>query len=88
MKKLLALCLACFIANSAVEAKDYIKHQINEMKKSQQYSASNKYFAEYAPKVSKESDVKIKDPKLIKLGGYEVIPNDKYKAKLAKDEIE
>ena len=88
MKKLLILCLACFITNSAVEAKDYVKHQINEMKKSQQYSASNKYFAEYAPEVSKKSDVKIKDPKLIKLSGYEVISNDKYKAKLAKDDVE
>ena len=34
MKKFLALCLACFIANSAVEAKDYAKLQIKEMKKS------------------------------------------------------
>ena len=49
MKKILIVCLACFIANSAVEAKDYVKHQINEMKKSQQYSATNKYFADYAP---------------------------------------
>jgi len=88
MKKLLALCLVCFIANSAVEAKDYVKHQIKEMEKSQQYSASSKYFADYAPDVKTSIDLKLKDPKLIKLTGYEVIANDKYKAKLAKDEIE
>ena len=87
MKKLLALCLACFIANSAVEAKDYVKHQINEMKKSQQYSATNKYFADYAPQKS-ITNTEIKDPKLIKLDGYEVIPNDKYRAKLVNDEVE
>lgn len=88
MKKILVLALVCVIANSAVEAKDYVKHQIKEMKKSQQYSASSKYFADYAPEVKKSQDFKLKDPKLIKLDGYEVVPNDKYKAKLAKDELD
>ena len=57
------------------------------MKKSQQYSATNKYFADYAPQKSVTS-TEIKDPKLIKLDGYEIVPNDKYKAKLINDEIE
>lgn len=87
MKKFLALCLACFIANSAVEAKDYAKLQIKEMKKSQEFAATNKYFADYAPqKVA--TNIEIKDPKLIKLDDYDEISADKYKAKLAKDNLE
>ena len=87
MKKILFLCLACFVVSSAVEAKDYVKHQIKEMEKSQRYSASSKYFADFAPDV-KTVSVNLKDPKLIKLGGYEEISQDKYRAKLAKDEAE
>ena len=87
MKKIIVLLLACLVVQGACNAKDYAKLQIKEMKKSQEYSATNKYFADYSPE-KKTTAFDIKDPKLIKLDGYEVIPNDIYKAKIAKDNVE
>ena len=87
MKKIIALCMACFLIQNTSFAKDYAKLQIKEMKKSQEYSATNKYFADYSD-ANKPMNFTIKDPKLIKLGGYEEIPTDKYKAKIAKDNLE
>ncbi len=87
MKKIIALCMVCFLIQNTSFAKDYAKLQIKEMKKSQEYSATNKYFADYST-INKPMDFTIKDPKLIKLGGYEEIPTEKYKAKIAKDNLE
>ncbi len=87
MKKILVFCLACILFQSVVEAKDYAKLHIQEMKKSQKYSASKKYFESFAPEVEVSKNTEIKDPKLVKLGGYKIIPEAQYKAKLVKDEI-
>ena len=87
MKKIIAFCLVCILAHTAVEAKDYAKLHIQEMKKSQKYSASKKYFESYAPEIETSKSVTIKDPKLIKLDGYQTISNSQYQAKKAKDEI-
>ena len=46
MKKFIILCVACLVLQNVTEAKDYAKLQIKEMKKSQEYAATNKYFAD------------------------------------------
>lgn len=86
MKKFLVICVLCLLVQTASEAKDYVKHHIKEMKKSQQYAATNSYFSGDKNKIAKTFE--IKDPKLIKLGGYEEVAAAKYKAKKVKDEIE
>ena len=45
MKKFLVICVLCLLVQTASEAKDYVKHHIKEMKKSQQYAATNSYFS-------------------------------------------
>lgn len=87
MKKILFFCAICFFTQAASEAKDYVKHHISEMKKSQQYSATNNYFVA-TESVNNVENFEIKDPKLIKLGGYEDISSTNLKAKKAKDEVE
>lgn len=87
MKKIIAICLVCLFAQTNVLAKDYVKHHIKEMKKSQQYSVTSNYFKE-DNKNDFVQNLEIKDPKLIKLGGYEEISNSKIKSKKAKDELE
>ena len=87
MKKILLLCVLSLMFQANVEAKDYIKHQIKEMKKSQQYSATNNYFVE-ENKTKSFQNFEIKDPKLIKLSEYQEISTDKLKAKKTKDEAE
>lgn len=87
MKKILILCVICFMTQTASEAKDYVKHHIKEMKKSQQYSATNNYFLP-EEKTNVKQDFVIKDPKLIKLGDYEEISSADFKSKKAKDEAE
>ena len=87
MKKVVILCLICFMFQSIVEAKDYTKLHIQEMKKSQKYSASKKYFESYAPDIKTNTTSEIKDPKLIKFSDFNTISDAQYKAKLANDEI-
>lgn len=88
MKKIILLGLALLVVNANCEAKDYAKLHIKEMQKSQNYASSKTYFADYAPQVSTVNNFEIKDPKLIKLGGYKEISDAQYKAKLAKDNLE
>jgi predicted Zn-dependent protease len=87
MKKILLLCVLSFLVQSASEAKDYVKHHINELKKSQQYAATNNYFTEEKNEPILQK-FEIKDPKLIKLGGYEEISLANLKAKKIKDDVE
>ena len=88
MKKIILLGLALLVVNANCEAKDYAKLHIKEMQKSQKYASSKTYFADYAPQASTVNNFEIKDPKLIKLGGYKEISDAQYKAKLAKDNLE
>lgn len=86
MKKFLVICALCLLAQTPSEAKDYVKHHIKEMKKSQQYAATNSYFSDDKNKIAKTFE--IKDPKLIKLGGYEEVSLASAKAKKLKDDAE
>ncbi|MBE7711379.1 MAG: hypothetical protein E7Z92_04485 [Cyanobacteria bacterium SIG31] len=87
MKRIIAFCLVCILVHTGVEAKDYAKLHIQEMKKSHKYSATKNYFESYAPEIETSKSVSIKDPKLIKLDGYQTITNAQYQAKKTKDEI-
>ena len=81
MKKILAVLVAVLCAASAVEAKDYAKMHMNEMKKMQKYSATKNYFDKTTVHEKNNEKLDLKDPKLIKLGVYEDILESKYKEK-------
>lgn len=84
MKKILTVLLLCFILQSASEARDYAKLHMKELKHAQKYGTANTFFADYSDSKT-ASDMKIKDPGIFKIGNYEVIPEAKYKEKLAQD---
>ncbi len=87
MKKILMLLAVCLVFNSTCDAKDYAKIQLKELKKAQKYDATDKYFADYSKKNNVELGFDIKDPKLIKLKGYEYVSPEKLKAKNAEDSL-
>lgn len=87
MKRVLFLCAILMFFQLSCDAKDYAKIHMKQMKKNQEFRIDNTYFAEYTPSV-KNVSLEIKDPKLIKLGGYEDISSEKLKTKLAKDKAE
>lgn len=88
MKKFLIISLALMTSIMSIEAKDYSKLHIQEMEKAQKYGTSKTYFANYAPEIKTSESKEIKDPKLIKVGGYKEISDSDYKAKIAKDNLE
>ncbi len=87
MKKILMLFAVVLFFNTACDAKDYAKIQLKELKKSQKYDATEKYYADYSKQDSVDLGFEIKDPKLIKLQGYEFVSPDKLKAKYAEDSL-
>lgn len=88
MKKIFFVVALCLLLQTCAEAKDYAKLQVKEMKHAQKYGTTNKHFNKYAPQVALNtaSVNGIKDPKILKIGDYEEIPDSKYKEKMAKDE--
>lgn len=44
---------------------------MKEMKHAEKYGATDQYFADYSEKTSIKNKIKLKDPKLITLGGYD-----------------
>ena len=87
MKKSLIIFLLMTTMYLPSEAKDYAKMHMKQMKKNQEYRIDTTYIKETIP-TKQELNLDIKDPKLIKLTGYEDISAEKLKAKLAKDNIE
>lgn len=87
MKKLLFLLALIMLVQPVCEARDYAKMHMNQTKRNKQYRIDKTYFADYSP-AEKDINLEIKDPKLIKLGGYQEISSEKMKAKLEKDNIE
>lgn len=85
MKKILLFISVILLANISVEAKDYAKIQIQEMKKAQKYNTTARYYEDYTSTDNNLDKIDIKDPKLLTLSGYEQIPSDKFKEKIAKD---
>lgn len=87
MKKVLFFIAVCLVFNTTANAKDYAKIQLKELKKAQKYETTGKYFADYSKNENKAPNVEIKDPKLIRLSGYEPISAEKFKAKNAEDSL-
>ncbi len=86
MKKVIWSSIAlCVLLNTAVYAKDYAKIQIREMEKAQKYSTADRYYADYTE--DSVLNKNIKDPKLIHLGGYSIVSQDKLNAKTASDNL-
>lgn len=88
MKKLLFFVVFCFIFQPMAQARDYVKLHVKEMKHAQKYGATEQYFADYSIKNKNEDKLELKDPKLIKLGGYVEKDLAKFSAKVASDKIE
>lgn len=86
MKKIVILFLLLVVTQVNCQAKDYAKSHIKQMQKNQQFHVTNTYYADFSK--SKTDTAGIKDPKLVKLGGYEEISEAKLKAKMAKDKVE
>ena len=86
MKKVLFLFAILMFFQLSCEAKDYAKMHMKQMKKNQEYRIDQTYYANYTPK-EKSLNYEIKDPKLIKLNGYEDLSADKIKSKVALDNV-
>lgn len=87
MKKLLIIFAALAVVN-CVEAKDYAKMQVKEMKHAQKYATTKNVVQDAsANKVFKTTDLQLKDPHIMKFGNYDIISKDKYDAKMKKDEV-
>lgn len=92
MKKLLFLLIFCIIFQPMVQARDYVKLHMKEMKHAEKYGATDQYFADYSNEIKNKKENKnnilLKDPKLIVLGGYDDKTLQEYNNKLKNDEIE
>ncbi len=88
MKKILFLLIFCLFFQPTGEARDYVKLHLKEMKHAEKYGATDQYFADYSAKNNISDNIELKDPKLIKLSGYDDKTISKYENKLKKDEIE
>ena len=92
MKKILFLLLFCLLIQPMVEARDYVKLHMKEMKHAQKYGATDQYFADYSDEIQNKKENKnnitLKDPKLITLNGYDEKTLQEYEKKLKTDEIE
>ena len=89
MKKIVILALALVIGSQYVQAKDYAKMQIKEMKHAQKYATTKKVLQNNNQKIGQIAptySVNIKDPHIMKFGEYEKISKAKYDEKLKKDE--
>ena len=89
MKKIAILCFIFVLTVCSLEAKDYAKMQIKEMKHAQKYGTTQKVLQNKMPNIvnkTTNASYTLKDPKIMKFGDYEIIPKTKYDAKLKKDE--
>ena len=87
MKKFIIALMLFAISVNCVLARDYAKLQEKEMKHAQKYGTTKKYLGNQNI-VPVTAAAIVKDPKIIKLGDYEVISKAKYDAKIKSDNIE
>ena len=89
MKKLLILCVAITVGFSCVEAKDYVKTQVREMKHAQKYATTKNVVNNRAQNfdIASVTPTNIKDPHIMKFGDYKNVPDADYNAKLKQDEV-
>ena len=89
MKKLLILSVALTLGFSCVEAKDYVKTQVREMKHAQKYATTKNVVKNRTQDfdIVSVTPANIKDPHIMKFGDYKTIPAADYNAKLKQDEV-
>ena len=89
MKKLLIILAFSALTICYVDARDYTKLQVKEMKHAQKYGTTKNVVQSTdieKPKTINSSHLQLKDPKIMKFGNYEQISEKNYNAKLKKDE--
>jgi len=89
MKKFIIFISVLALSLSGVQAKDYVKMQIKEMKHAQKYGTTKTVLQNRTNNIAQSniaSNIQIKDPKIMKFGDYEIIPQDKLDKKLKQDE--
>lgn len=88
MRIVLLLLICCLLFQPMAQARDYVNLHLKEMRKAEKFGVTDQYFADYSQKEKIQNDIKLKDPKLVKLGGYDEKTIAKYSAKVKKDELE
>lgn len=87
MKKLSILILTLCIVSLGAQARDYAKLQVKEMQHAQKYGTTNKYLSDTAS-FKANTNMKLRDPKIIKIGNYEKISNSDFAKKEKSDGVE
>lgn len=91
MKKIITFAVISAFALCSVEASDYVKMQVKEMKKAQKYGTTQKVVQNEnnnTCQITVSSNLSIKDPKIMNFGDYKKINNTDFEAKIKKDNIE
>lgn len=86
MRKVLIFLVICLVTTSTVSARDYAKLQVKEMKHAQKYGTTNKYFSPNRQYNAPVTNLKLKDPGIMKFGEYKIISDADFNAKLEEDE--
>ena len=88
MKKFIILFFISALILNGVEAKDYVKTQVKELKHAQKYTTTKKVTQNHKQNYDVNNAVKdgVKDPHIMKFGDYKEISKAKYEEKLKKDE--
>ena len=89
MKKIFIMSVALIVGLSCVEAKDYVKTQVKEMKHAQKYATTKNVVNNRTQNfdITSVTPANIKDPHIMKFGDYKNIPAADYNAKLKQDEV-
>ena len=90
MKKILIILSLCAMTISSVQARDYAKLQVKEMKHAQKYGSTQRYFNTMSQDSLNKNTIvsvqaNIKDPKIMDFGLPEKVDNAKYNAKIKSD---
>ncbi len=88
MKKFIILFFISALILNGVEAKDYVKTQVKELKHAQKYATTKKVTQNHKQNYDVNNAAKdgVKDPHIMKFGDYKEISKAKYEEKLKKDE--
>ena len=89
MKKLLIISMVLTLGIICVEAKDYVKTQVKEMKHAQKYATTKNVVKNRTQDfdIASVTPANIKDPHIMKFGDYKTITAAEYNAKLKQDEV-
>lgn len=85
MKKFIVFLSLLSVTILPSNSRDYAELQIKEMKHAQKYNTTRQYLDRKTIEAN-AVNLNIKDPKILKICNYEVIPDNKYNAKIKSDE--